>query len=121
MRHRQGFTLIELVVALAVVAIALAAVQRTMSAAVDRARELKLRLLAGWVAENRLAELRVARALPLAGELSGDETQAGIVFRWRVRLGDTPNARMRRIEVEVRARHGAGDVLARRVGYQAPP
>lgn len=119
MSRWRGFTLIELVVALAIVAIALAAVQRTMSAAVDRAQDLKLRLLAGWVAENRLAELRAARVLPLARAFSGEEAQAGIVFQWRVRLDATPNAQMRRIEVEVRDR--SGDVLARWVGYQALP
>ena len=78
----KGFTLIEMLIALAILAIALAAVQRAVSGALDNAFALKQRLLASWVADNRLAELRAPRVLPPIGETKGEELQAGINFHW---------------------------------------
>ncbi len=57
-RSRRGFTLVEVLVALAIVSIALLAALRAAGQGTNAAGELRLRLLAGWVAENRLAEHR---------------------------------------------------------------
>ena len=65
-KSRQGFTLVEVLVALAIVSIALMAALRAAGQGTAAAGELRLRLLAGWVAENRLAEHR-ARAFPSRG------------------------------------------------------
>jgi len=54
--HAKGFTLIEVLVALAILAIALAAAARASSMSISNSDTLKLRLLANWVAQNRLAE-----------------------------------------------------------------
>jgi general secretion pathway protein I len=113
----RGFTLIEMLVALAILAIALAATQRAMSGALGNAYELRQRLLAGWVAENRLAELRASRALPALGETAGEEQQAGITFHWRVNVGSTPNAAIRRVEVRVLAGADDAHALSTLVGY----
>ncbi len=113
----RGFTLIEMLVALAILAIALAATQRAMSGALGNAYDLRQRLLATWVAENRLAELRATRTLPDLGEIAGEEPQAGITFHWRIHVGATPNAAIRRVEIRVLA--GANDThaLSTLVGY----
>jgi len=63
----RGFTLIEVLVALAIFAVALTAALRTCSIATDAALDFRERLLAGWVAENRLAAYRVGLA-PELGE-----------------------------------------------------
>lgn len=116
-RHRGGFTLIEMLVALAILAIALAAVQRAVSGSLDNAYELKQRLLAGWVADNRLAELRALRVLPPVGETSGEETQAGIVFYWQSQVSGTPNPFVERVDIRVMASPEADHALAILVGY----
>lgn len=121
MKRSYGFTLLELMVALVVVAVALLAVERTMGAAVGHAHALRSRLLAGWVAENRLNELRIQRALPVVGELAGAETQAGLTLYWRATIGPTPNPRMRRVEVQVYESSAGGQSLARLTGYLAVP
>lgn len=121
MKCSCGFTLLELLVALVVVAVALLAVERTMSAAAEHAHALRTRLLASWVAENRLSELRIQRALPMAGELAGAETQAGMTLHWRATIGPTPNPRMRRVEVQVYESPAGGQALARLTGYLAVP
>ena len=54
----RGFTLVEVLVALAIVSIALMAALRASGQATNASGELRLRLFAGWVAENRLAEHR---------------------------------------------------------------
>jgi general secretion pathway protein I len=120
-RSSIGFTLIEMLVALAILAIALAAVQRAVSGSLDNAFELKQRLLASWVADNRLAELRALRVLPPIGETRGEETQAGIVFHWKSDISNTPNPYVERVEIRVTTEAAAAaeseHALAVLVGY----
>src|SRR6185437_12147514 len=68
--HASGFTLIEILVAVAILAVALAATTRAAGVATDGARETRERLLATWAAENRIAELRARRVFPSAGTTS---------------------------------------------------
>jgi general secretion pathway protein I len=97
----RGFTLIEVLVALAIAAIALTAVSRSASVSSTSAAEIKLRTLAGYVAENRLGELEARRAWPPVGVSEGLERQAGIEFPWRVEVFATQHPLLRRVEVQV--------------------
>ncbi len=116
-RGIRGFTLIEMLVALAILAIALAAVQRAVSVSLDNAFELKQRLLASWVADNRLAELRALRVLPPTGETRGEEIQAGIRFHWQSQVSTTPNPYVERVEIRVGTAADNPHALAILVGY----
>ena len=100
-RFAAGFTLVEVLVALAIVSIALIAALRAAGQGTSAAGELRSRLLAGWVAENRLAEHR-ARGdwLPL-GIARGARRQGGIEFAWREEVIATPNPAFRRVDVFV--------------------
>jgi len=98
---QRGFTLLETLVALAVLAIALGAILRTAGSETRHAEELRLRLLADWVAQNRLA-LHAARGDWIGlGTQNGEETQAGIRLLWREEISATPNPAFRRIEVGI--------------------
>ena len=97
----RGFTLIEVLVALAIAAIALAAVSRSAAVSSASATEIKLRALAGFVAENRLGELDARRAWPPVGVTEGFERQAGIDFPWRMEVFATQHPLLRRVEVQV--------------------
>jgi general secretion pathway protein I len=66
--HRAGFTLIEVMVALAIVAITLAAGLRAAGALTDNAERLSMVLQAQWCAENRMALLRIQSGMPDIGE-----------------------------------------------------
>lgn len=96
-RREQGFSLIEALVALAVVGIAAAGLIRASEGHVDAIRGLERRAAAQWVAENRLAELRLAGPHPQPAE----EEMLG--YRWRIaesyRLSDDPD--LRQVEVRV--------------------
>ncbi|MDH3438692.1 MAG: type II secretion system minor pseudopilin GspI, partial [Betaproteobacteria bacterium] len=99
--RRRGFTLIEVLVALAIISIALLSALRAAGQGTNNVAELRSRLFAGWVAENRLAEHR-ARAdwLPL-GIQRGSRREGGHDFVWREEVIATPNPAFRRIEIRV--------------------
>src|SRR5450631_3486293 len=66
----RGFTLVEVLVALAILAVALAAGFRSIAQSADGATALKARTLALWVAQNRLALAQVEVPTPQPGERS---------------------------------------------------
>lgn len=100
-RTHKGFTLLETLVALAILAIALAAVMRATGASTSHADAMRMRVLADWVAQNRLAQHAARGEFLPPGNQSGEETQAGIRLLWKEEVGVTPNPAFRRIEVSV--------------------
>jgi general secretion pathway protein I len=116
-RHRAGFTLVEILVALAIAAVALAAGMRALAQSADGASTLKARTLALWVAQNRLANAQLADPWPVTGTYDGDATQAGLRFVWHETVSATPNAAFRKIEIVVARPDSPDYALARLVGY----
>lgn len=117
MRRPRAFTLIEVLVALAILAVALTAGMRAVAQSADGATSLRMRTLALWVAQNRLAQAQLADPWPAGGTSSGDETQAGTRLSWRETVSDTPNPAFRRIEIVVTDPGVPDYALARLVGY----
>lgn len=115
--HRvRGFTLIEVLVALAIVAVALFAGLRAVGTMAQTSAELKLRLLAQVAAENRIAELRAARAFPGIGSRTVACPQGRVPLECVEEAKATPNPLFRRIEVRVYAGEDRDRVLAEMVG-----
>ena len=84
LRYR-AFTLVEVMVALAVVSVAVPALLLTLSQQLDGTRYLQDRIQAQWVAANRLAELRLvaaAKGTLQTGLITGSEEMAGRVWYW---------------------------------------
>lgn len=111
-----GFTLIEVMVALAIVSIALLAALRAAGQGTGNVGELRARMLAGWVAENLLAEHRARGDWLALGIQRGTQYQAGIEFRWREEVTSMPSPAFRRIDVFVFAAPEETHALARRAG-----
>ncbi len=118
---RAGFTLVEVLVALAIVSIALLAALRAAGQGTSNAGELRARMLAGWVAENLLAEHH-ARGdwLPL-GIQRGMGRQGGAEFSWREEVVATSHSAFRRVDVLVFAASDESRSLARLTGFVVQP
>ena len=97
----NGFTLIEVLVALAIVAIALAAGLRATSALTSNAQRQSDVLLAHICAENELVKARLARQMPGIGDSTVDCQQAGRSFVVAVSVLPTPNPSFRRVDAQV--------------------
>jgi len=119
--RRAGFTLIEILVALAIIAVALAAGLRAIAQSTDGATALKQLTLALWIAQNRLAVAQLESALPQVGERSGNAQQAGTPFVYRETVSGTPNPSFRKIEIVIADPAVPDYALARLVGYLGQP
>ena len=100
-QRARGFTLVEVLVALAITAIALVAGLKATAALTDNAGRQGTVLLAQICAENRLTELRLARQLPGVGDTTIDCPQAGRVFQVAQIVRPTPNPSFRRVDAQV--------------------
>ena len=107
-RAADGFTLIEMIAAVAVVAIALGAIIAGMARFADNAGHLRQRTIALWVAHNALTELEMQRAWPDVGERSGDAEMAGAVWNWKILVQKTDDPNLRRADIVVSTPNGKG-------------
>ena len=121
MNAQRGFTLVEILVALAIVAIALTAGMRALTQATDSAAALKARTLALWIAQDRLAAAQIATPWPALGNYKGDAQQAGSTFVWQANVTTTPNPAFRRIEIVVAEPQTPDYALARLTGFLGNP
>lgn len=119
-RQAGGFTLLETLVALVILAVALMASFRALTATVVSGEALHAHLLGDWVAANRLAELRANGSWPEPGSGEGEANQAGHVYRWHEVIKATPNPLFRRVDIEVFADSGS-NAVSRLSGYVARP
>lgn len=119
MKRSAGFTLLEVMVAVAVLGIALAAVIKTTSSSGANLSHLRERTLAHWVAENRLAEMQAMG--DFNGDGRGSVEMAGREWFWRVETEDTEIPSLRRVEIRVSASAAAADSLAVLSGFLADP
>ncbi len=100
-RRRAGFTLIEVLVALAIVAVTLAAGIKAAGALTDNAQRLVDVSAAQWCADNQLTALRLARQFPGTGESDFGCEQVGITYLGRMVVRPTPNPNFRRVDAVV--------------------
>ncbi len=97
----RGFTLVEVLVAVAIVAIALGAGLRAAGALTDNAQRLGDVVLAQWCADNQLAGLKLAKLLPGVGDADFRCEQLGRSFAGKLVTRPTPNPNFRRVDAVV--------------------
>jgi len=120
-RRAAGFTLVEILVALAVLAIAVAAVVTAVSGNVGNAAYLRDRTLAHWVAMNKVAEMQLAGDWPSPGKKKGETLMAAQEWSWELAVSTTDDADVRRLDVYVYADKESKDALATMVAYVGRP
>lgn len=115
----RGFTLIEVLIALVIVSLVLAASMRAGGTMIVTQDALRRATLAGWSAENRLAEVRLARVFPALGVSESPCPQIDIAMVCVLEVRNTPNPAMRRLDVRVYDAADRRRQLAHRVSFQA--
>lgn len=121
MRGRQaaGFTLLEVTVALAVVAIGLVAVFNAIIQMAHSTSMLRERALADWVAMNMISTIRLSGDFPDIGDLDGSVEFAGREWRWEAQVSETPVADMRRMDMHVALEERPEDTVSIVTGFVA--
>ena len=125
---RSGFTLIEVLVALVIAALGLAAVLSVVTNSARDATYLRDKTLASWIALNQITLVRISNTLPSVDKTSGDADFANGKWKWQRTVTQTEVPGMRRIDVAVRHAEDPEDSpiasvsgFVGRTQVQAPP
>jgi len=110
-------------VALTIVAFSLTAVAASMSQMIDAANTMRDRTYASWIAQNKLAEMRLAGVFPELSTTSGEVEYGNTSWEWRAVVSETGIENFRRIDVSIT--HVGSDYNIRTVtgfiGEPVPP
>jgi general secretion pathway protein I len=98
MRMTHGFTLVEVLVALAIVAFGLGALLTTTTESARASSYLREKTFAQWIALNRITEARLTGQPPADKEMSGEIEYAGATWRWELKTLETPVPGIVRLE-----------------------
>ncbi|OJA83198.1 type II secretion system minor pseudopilin GspI [Burkholderia ubonensis] len=109
---QTGFTLIEVLIALAIVAVALGAVMRAIGALASDTDTARMRLLALWSADNALGAIRIAASWPPVGASTFACPQGPYRFVCRQSVTALPSPLVRQVTVSVHASASSRTVLA---------
>ena len=97
----RGFTLLELLVAVAILAIAMGALRSGFARYAAQAAHLRERSIATWVAHNQMTEVELAPPWPATGGRNGEVEMAGAKWRWRLDVKSTDDPDLRRLDMTV--------------------
>jgi len=109
LRADGGFTLIEVLVALAIVAVTLGAGIKAAGALLNNAQRLAEISEAQWCADNQLTALRLAKVFPDVGDISFSCDQLGHAYSGTLHVAPTPNPNFRRVDAQMS--NAAGEPL----------
>jgi general secretion pathway protein I len=119
LRSTSGFTLIEVLIALVVVSLVLAASMRAGGTMIVTQDTLRHATVAGWSAENALAAVRLPRVYPPLGLSEAPCPQLEIELLCVTEIRTTPNPLMRRVDVRVFDAKDRTRQYAHRIAFQA--
>jgi len=119
--HRnRAFTLVEVMVALAIIALSLTAVAAKMGRMIDTSNAMRERTYASWIAQNKITELRLANVLPEVSATSGEVEYANTTWRWRAVISESGIENLFRVDVAISYEDG-DDVIRTVTGFIGEP
>ena len=119
-RRHFGFTLIEVLVALSIVALSLTAIVASIGQMIDSGNAMRERTYASWIAQNRITELRISPTLPEIGNSNGTVEFANAEWTWRTVVAETGVPDLYRVDVSV-SLAGDDNPLRTVTGFVSPP
>lgn len=112
LRRTSGFTLIEMLLALAVFAYAATSILSVLSQSAKNLSELEKMTFASWVANDRLTELQVDKAWPPKNKDKGERELAGQKWYWSQKVEKTADNNLRKVSVEVSTEQNGNSVYS---------
>lgn len=100
-RNNRGFTLIEVMVAIAIFAMAALAAVSVASGHLNSLSTIQQRTFAQYVAANRLTDLNLANTWPIKDNQRGSERQGGVEWQWRQQVVETVTPNVVAVTIEV--------------------
>lgn len=113
----NGFTLIEVLVALVLLAIALTAMIKTASENTYNTAVLRDKYLASLVATNKINEIRASRALPKTGSTNGNIELAKQDWHWIIKVDNTADKSLRKLTIDVSLEHEKDRIIYQLTSY----
>lgn len=116
----DAFTLVEVMVALAIIALSLTAVAAKMGRMIDTSNAMRERTYASWIAQNKIAELRLANVVPEVTATSGEVDYANSVWDWRAVVSESGIENLYRVDVSI-SYAGNDNVIRTVTGFIGEP
>lgn len=117
MKFQKAFTLIEVMVALAILAIGMMTLVKVSSQSIVQTAYLKDKTLAQWIAINKVNEVKLSGGFPKMGTTKGSEIMARQEWRWKLKVSTTPDKDIRKLDVTVEKYNDEGEPMIRFISY----
>ena len=119
-RHKRGFTLLEVLIALMVISISLIAIAGEMIQMLNVANTMQERTYASWIGHNKVTEMRLANVVPKVSTTSGELDYANREWAWRAVVSETGVDNLFRVDVTIS--YPGGDPIMRPItGFIGEP
>lgn len=120
-RRSRGFTLIEMMVAMTILAVGMGAIIKAAAENASNAAYLRDRELARWVATDRLTEIQLGDNWGAKTTLKGDVEMLNIRWFWLAKIQKVQDPDLRRVDVEVRRNQDESSYLYSATGFISNP
>jgi general secretion pathway protein I len=115
-----GFTLLEVLVAMAILSLGMIAVFSGMNQSLNVTTRLRDKTLATWIATDRITELQISGEYPDAGNRRDQIEMAHSEWVYDLKISNIPQIEMRRIDITVSFADTPDDILATVIGFIGP-
>lgn len=118
---QSGFTLLEVLISLAILTIALGAIVQTTGNSTNNLSHLVNKSFAHWIALNKATELQIEEKWPSVGTQSGAYEMANHMWYWSIKISETNDIYVRKMEISVSEENSRESPLTTLIGFIGKP